>query len=168
MDPIAAAPQVGDALRSSVDLFIGFGSDFFAFIVLAALIAAFAFYFGRDKLLPLTAGIFAAVPLYTYFPFMSHLGSTPYLHLGLFVLFAMLGMVAFLGLASWVPSSGVGFIKVLGFSAIIAGLVLGIASTLLPLHEVYVISEPTRELFSNQYLFYWLLAGIGGALILGR
>lgn len=168
MDPIGATPQVGDALRTTVDLVIHFGTDFFAFIVLAGIVAAFAFYFGRDRLLPLIAGVYAAVPLYTYFPYMAQIGSNPWLHLGLFIFFVIVSMVAFLGLASWVPTSGVGFIKVLGLSALTAGLILGIAINMLPLHEVYTISEPTRALFSTSYLFYWLVAGVGGALLLGR
>ena len=168
MDPLGATPQVGDALKSSVDLVIAFGSDFIAFIILAALVAAFAFYFGRDRLLPLIAGVYAAVPLYTFFPFMSVIGSNPWLHLGLFVVLVGVGMVAFLGLASWVPAYGVGLVKVLGLSALTAGLILGIAINMLPLHEVYVVSAPTAALFSAQYFFYWLLAGVGGALLLGR
>lgn len=168
MDPLGATPPVGDALRSSVDLFIGFASDFFAFIVLAALVAAFAFYFGRDRLVPLTAGLLAAIPLYTHFVFIGALGSNPWLHLALFVALAILGLVAFMGLSGWVPSTGVGFVKVLGLSAIVAGMILAIAINLLPLSEVYTVSEPTRALFVSQNFFWWLLAGVVGVFILGR
>lgn len=168
MDPIGASPQVGTALKTSVDLFVHFGTDFFAFIVVTVAVAAFAFYFGRDRLLPLIAGVYAAVPLYMYFPFMGTVGPNPYLHIALFVFFVIVGMVAFLGLASWVPSSGVGFFKVIGLSALTAGLILGIGLNLLPVNEIYVVSEPTRELFSSSHLFYWFLAGVGGALLLGR
>lgn len=168
MDPIAAAPQVGDALRTTADLVISFGTDFFAFIVVAAAVAAFAFYFGRDRLLPLIAGVYAAVPLYTFFPYMSVIGANPYLHIGLFLAFVIVSMIAFLGLASWVPSTGVGFIKVLGLSALTAGLILGIALNMLPIGEVYTVSPATAALFSSSYFFYWLVAGVGGALLLGR
>lgn len=168
MDPIGATPQVGEALRSSVDLFIGFGTDFFAFIVVAALVAAFAFYFGRDRLVPLVAGLFAAIPLYSQFAFVGLLGSNPWLHIGLFIIFTILGLVAFLGLASWVPSTGVGFIKTLGLSAVIAGMILAIALNVLPLAEVYQVSEPTHALFVSQNFFWWLLAGVVGVFILGR
>ncbi len=168
MDPIAATPPVGDALRSSVDLFIGFGTDFFAFIFVAALVAAFAFYFGRDRLIPLIAGLLAAVPLYTHFAFIGMLGSNPWLHLGLFIILPVLGLVAFMGLSGWVPSSGVGFVKVLGLSALTAGLILAIALNVLPLTEVYAVSEPTHALFASQNFFWWLLASVVGAFILGR
>lgn len=167
MDP-NVTPQVGDALRTTVDMVLHFGADFIAFIVLTGVVVAFAFYAGRDRLVPLIAGVYAAVPLYTYFPFMSSLGSSPYLHLGLFFLFTIVAMMAFFGLASWVSSTGIGFIKVVGLSALTAGLILGVTINLLPLHEVYTVSEPTRALFSTQYFFYWLLAGIAGAFLLSR
>lgn len=161
-------PPVGDALRSSVDLFIGFGTDFFAFIFVAAIVAAFSFYFGRDRLIPLVAGLLAAIPLYTHFAFIGLLGTNPLLHIGLFAAFTLLGVVAFMGLSGWVPSSGTGFVKVLGLSAITAGLILSIALNILPLSEVYTVSEPTHALFSSQNFFWWLLAAVGGVFLLGR
>jgi hypothetical protein len=168
MDPIAASPQVGDALRSSVDLVISFGTDFFAFIVVAALVAAFAFYFGRDRLVPLMAGLYAGIPLYLNFPYMALLGSNAYLHIGLYAAFVLVGLVGFMGLSSWVPSSGVGYIKTLGLSALAAGLVLAVSINILPLHEIYMVSEPTRALFSSSYFFWWLIAGLGGVLFLSK
>lgn len=161
-------PPVGDALRSSLDLFIGFGTDFFAFIFVAAIVAAFAFYFGRDRLVPLTAGLFTALPLYSHFAFIGALGSNPWLHIGLFGGFTVLGLVAFMGLSSWVPSTGAGFVKVLGLSAIVAGIILAIALNVLPLADIYTVSEPTRALFVSQNFFWWLLAGVVGVFILGR
>jgi hypothetical protein len=161
-------PPVGDALRSSVDLFIGFGTDFFAFIFVAALVAAFAFYFGRDRLIPLIAGLLAAIPLYTHFAFIGMLGTNPMFHIGLFIILTLLGLVAFMGLSNWVPSSGAGFVKVLALSAITAGLILSIALNILPLTEVYTVSEPTHALFSSRNFFWWLLASVGGVFLLGK
>ena len=74
MDPIGATPQVGEALHFTLDFFISFGSDVFIFGALVASIAVFAFYFGRDRLVPLVAGCYAALALYPYFPFESILG----------------------------------------------------------------------------------------------
>lgn len=162
------APQVGEALRGTVDMVIAFGSDFFAFIVVAALVAAFAFYFGRDRLIPLVAGLLVAIPLYSYFPFAAQLGANPWLTAGLYLVLALAGLIAFSGLASWVPSSGVGFVKVLGLSAICAGVVLAVAINVLPIGELYTFSEPTRALFASSYVFWWLLAGLGGVLVLGK
>lgn len=164
----AITPAVGDALRSSTDLLIGFASDFFAFIVVAALVAAFAFYFGRDRLIPLVTGVVVAVPLYTYFPFKDLTGADPFLNLGLYIVFAVVSMLALSGLQSWVPSSGVGFVKVLGLSAISAGVILAVAISLLPLGEVYSVSAPTQALFASHYFFYWLAAGVAGVFLLGR
>lgn len=168
MDPIGATPQVGEALQTTLDLVLSFGADFFAFLVLTGVIAAFAFYFGRDRLVPLIAGLFAAVPLYTYFPYMALIGSNPWFHLGLFIALALVGMVTFLGLASWVPTSGIGMIKVLGLSAIAAGIMLAIGINMLPLSEVYTISPATAALFQSGYLFWWLVAGVAGVFLLGK
>ena len=168
MDPLGGGPQVGEALRSSVDLVLAFGSDFVAFLALTAVAAVFAFYFGRDRLTALIAGILAAVPLYTYFPFVSMLGANPWLHIGLYLAFVIVGLVAFMGLSNWVPSTGVGFVKTLGLAAIAGGLLLAVALNLLPIADIYTVSEPTRALFSAQYLFWWIAAGLGGVLLLGR
>jgi hypothetical protein len=167
MDP-NVTPQVGDALRTTVDLVIAFGTDFFAFIVVAALVAAFAFYFGRDRLIPLVAGVYAGIPLYLNFPYMGLIGSNPWLHIGLYVAFVVVGLVGFMGLSNWVPTSGVGLIKTLGLSALTAGLILGIAINILPLHEIYVVSGPTQALFASQYFFWWLVGGLAGVLVLGK
>ncbi len=164
----STVPDITGAATDAADFFIGVGSDFFAFIVVAALVAAYAFYFGRDRLIPLIGGLFAAIPLYTYFPFFDAIGSNPYLHFGVFFIFIAIGTIAFLGLASWIPSSGTGFIKVLGLSVVTAGMFLAVGLHLLPLAEIYAISEPTRALFADGYLFYWLLAGVGGVFFLGR
>lgn len=167
MDTVA--PDVGGALQSTVGLFLGFGSDLFGFIVLAALVAAFAFYFGRDRVAPLIAGILAAVPLYTLFPYTSVLNGNPYLLTGLFVLLALLGLMAFSGLASFMTSGGFGFVKVLALSLVTAALLMAIAINVLPLKDIYAFSTPTLALFqSTNGLFWWLLAGVGAVFLFGK
>lgn len=164
----AVTPAVGEALRSTTDLLIGFASDFLAFLVVAALVAAFAFYFGRDRLIPLVAGLLVAIPLFTYFPFKTWVGADPWLNTGLYLVLTAFGLLAFSGLQSWVPSSGVGFIKTLGLSALAAGVLLAVAINILPVGEIYTVSEPTRALFASQYFFYWLVAGVAGVFLLGK
>ncbi len=162
------APEVGVALKSTTDLVIGFASDFAAFIVLAALVAVFAFYFGRDRLVPLVAGLIVALPLYVYFPFKTAVGADPWLNIGLYLVLAAIGLLAFSGMQAWVPSNGVGFVKTLGLSAIAAGVLLAVLLNALPLGEIYAVSPATAALFSSQYFFWWLAAGIAGVFILGR
>ncbi len=160
--------DIGGMLSGVLDFIISFGSDFFAFIVIAALVAAFAFYFGRDRLVPLIAGAYAALILYTAFPF-SYLGTDPYLHTTLYLLLTAVAMVAFSGLAGFMASGGVGLVKVGGLSLITAGLLMAIAINALPVKEVYAFSPPTLALFSGaQPYFWWLLAPIVGVFLLGK
>ena len=165
---VIGVPDVSIPLKSTLDLFIGFGADFFAFIVVAALIAAFAFYFGSDRLMPLTAGLYAGIPLYTYFPYTTMLGDNAYFSIALYAVLAVLATVAFSGLSYFMASGGAGFLKTGGLSIIIAGFILAVAVHLLPTQSVYTFSEPTRALFNLKFLFWWLVAPLAGLFILGR
>ena len=160
-------PQVGVALKSTVDLVLSFGSDFFIYIAAVAAISLFAFYFGRDRLVPLAAGCYAAVLLYLHFPYESILGGNFYLEVGLYIVFAAAGLVAFSGLQSWIPSSGLGFIKVILLSAIIAAFMLAVAINVFPT-DLYTWSAPTKALFAPNLFFWWLAAPLAGVLLLGR
>jgi hypothetical protein len=166
MDPLSATPQVGEALTYTTDFFIAFGTDLFIFAALAALVAVFAFYYGRDRLTPLVAGCYAALALYEYFPFQALLGGNLYLEAGVYIVFMVIGLVAFSGLASWLPSSGVGFLSVLLLSAIIALFMMAIAVNVFP--GLWAWSAPTLALFSADKLFWWILAPLIGVFILGR
>lgn len=159
--------DVGGALQGAVNLFLGFGSDVFIFITLVALIAVFAFYFGRDRLMPLVAGIYAALVLYSYFPYTVYLTS-PYLSIGLFLGLSFVGMIAFSGLAGFFSSSGVGFIKVMGLSIITALFVMAIAIYVLPASEIHTFSAPTLALFAKEFFFWWLVVPLVGVFILGK
>jgi hypothetical protein len=159
--------DVGDALQGAVNLFLGFGSDVFIFITLVALIAVFAFYFGRDRLMPLVAGIYAALVLYAHFPYTEYLTS-PYLSIGLFFGLSFVGMIAFSGLAGFFSSSGVGFIKVVGLSVITALFVMAVAVNILPASEIHTFSTPTLALFAKDFFFWWLVAPLVGVFILGK
>lgn len=168
MDP-ASVPDVSVPLKSALDLFIGFGADFFAFIVAAALIAAFAFYFGADRLMPFAAGLYAALPLYARFPYMEALGGNPYLEVALFAILVLVGTVAFSGLSYLLQSGGGGMLKTGALSVILAGFVLAIAVHVLPVSEFYTFSEPTRALFESEHaFFYWMLSPLAGLFLLGR
>lgn len=163
-----ATPLIGGALQSAVDFFIGFGSDALIFIAIAAIIAAFSFYFGRDKLVPLIAGVYAAIPLYTYFPYTGLLGGDPYLSIGLFLGFAFLGSVAFSGLAMFMASTGIGFLKVTALCLLTAGLIMALAINLLPAAQIHTFSAPTLTFFSSQVFFWWLAAPVAGVFLFGK
>lgn len=164
-----ATPLIGDALRTAVDFFLGFGSDLFIFLALAAAAAVFSIYFGRDKLVPLIAGIYAAIPLYIHFPFSSLLGNNAYLSIGLFALLAFVAMMAFAGLSSFVPSMGVGFFKVLVLCLLTASLLFVIGIHMAPVLALHTFSAPTLALFgSEQAYFWWLVAPIAGVFLFGK
>ena len=76
------------------------------------------------------------------------------------------GLITFLGLANWVPSSGVGFIKVLLLSGLIALFMIAIAVNIFP--GLYLWSAPTLALFASENLFWWILVPLVGIFLLGR
>ena len=162
-------PAVSASFTDVTHTLLSFGTDFFAFIVLAALIALFAVTFGSDRLMPLTAGIYAGIPLYTAFPYREMLGDNPYVVIGLYLFFVIIGLVAFSGLASFLSSTGLGFVRTVALSIVIAGFLLAVAIHILPAQEVYAFSEPTKALFASPVAyFWWLVAPLAGVFFLGR
>lgn len=162
-------PDIAVPLKSWVDLVLAFGADFFAFIVVAALIAAFAFYFGGDRLPPLIAGIYAAIPLYLAFPFRALLPGTPFISVGIFVAFTAAAMIAFLGLSFFSEHAVTSFLRVFAISVAAAGLLLAIAINVLPVEELYTFSAPTKALFAGDIAyFWWLAAPIAALFFFGR
>lgn len=160
--------DLGEALQLTVDLVLDFSTDFLGFIVIAAFVAAFAFYFGRDRIVPLLAGIYAAIPLYVAFPYTDFL-TTPLLHIGLFVILAVAGLIAFSGLAAFIAEGSLGFIKMIILAAVTAGMLIAVSIHILPVEEVYSFSAATKALFaSNQAFFLWLLAPLVAVYVFGR
>lgn len=158
----------GDALKSAIDLTISFSTDFFAFIALAAFIAAFAFYFGRDRIVSLLAGIYVAIPLYLAFPY-SDILSTPLLHVALYVGFVIVAMIAFSGLSAYIAGGSIGFIKMTILAVVTAGLLIAISIHILPVEQIYTFSVATKTLFAgNQAFFLWLVAPLIAIYFFGR
>ncbi len=148
---------------------LSFGADFFAYIVVAALIAGFALFFGSDRFMALVAGIYAAIPLYMFFPYKDMLGDSPYLSVGLYLLFAALALVAFSGLSTFLSSTGFGFVRTIILSVLIAGFLLAVAIHILPMDKIYTFSGPTKALFSSSTAyFWWLVAPLAGIFFFGR
>lgn len=160
--------DLGDSFRLTLDLVLDFSADFFAFIVIAAFVAAFAFYFGRDRIVPLLAAMYAAIPLYIAFPY-TELLTTPLLHTGLYTILVIAGLIAFSGLAAFIAEGSLGFFKMIVLAAVTAGMLIAVSIHILPVEEVYSYSAPTKALFSTtQAFFFWLLAPLIAVYIFGR
>ena len=161
--------DVGNTLQIITDTLVHLSTDFFAFLVVGAVVAAFAFYFGRSRIVPLVAALYASIPLFMFFPY----DTTPYggvlVTLALWLAFVLLSMIAFSGLSAFIASGSIGLIKLIILSAATAGLVLAIAINILPVQEVYTFSAPTLALFNTPEMFFlWLVAPLAGIFVFGR
>ena len=160
--------DIAGALDWTVGFFIHIGTDFFAFLVVAGVIAAFAFYFGRDRFMPLIAALYAAIPLWQAFPWQGYI-TTPLVSVALYLLIVVVALIAFSGLSGFLAGGSVGLIKLAALSALTAGMFLAIAIHILPVQEIYAFSAPTAALFaSDQSFFLWLAAPLAGLFFLGR
>ena len=158
----------GSTLDYLVSFFIDFASDFIAFIIIAGVVVVFGFYFGRDRIVTLIAGLYAAIPLYISFPY-TDLITSPLMSVGLYLFFVIVGLIAFSGLSAFIASSSFGLIKLPLLSAIIAGMVIAVSIHILPIEEIYTFSVPTKALFaSTEAFFLWLLAPLVALYFLGR
>ena len=169
MDPLGGQ-SILEPFRALTDFIIGFGIDFIAFIIIAGLIAAYAFYFGRDRLVALIGGLYAAVLLYQKFPYGSFLpADNPYIQIGLYVGFTLVAMIAFSGLSFFLARSTSSFLGTAILSIVTAGLILAIGIHILPVQQLYTFSAPTLALFSSdQSFFWWLVAPLAGLFFFGK
>ncbi|MDO8523941.1 MAG: hypothetical protein Q7R74_01795 [bacterium] len=152
-----------------LDILLGFGSDFFAFIVVAVVILLFALYFGRDRLAPLIASLYAALALYTAFPYAPAFLSGPYMQISLYLFFVLISFVTFSGLSYFMAARSGGFVAELILAILTAGFLLAIAIHVLPAEDIYSFTAATKALFaSNQSFFWWLVAPLAGLFFLGR
>lgn len=161
--------DIPGSLHSLVTFFTHIGTDFFAFIIVAAAVAAFAFYMGRDRLMPLIAGLYAAIPLWQHFPYGATILSDPLTSIGLYVGLTLAGTVAFAGLSAFVAGNSIGFIKLIILSALTAGMIIAVAIHILPVSHFYTFSAPIAALFASpQSFFLWLVAPLAGIFFFGR
>lgn len=161
-------PSANDALQNLFSQLSAFGHDFLAFIVLAAVLVLFMVYFGRDRIAPLVAALYASLVLYEAFPFMGVL-SGPYLKIGLYLLFAFLFYIAFSGLSYFMAVRSGGFVTEIAMAVLVAGFVLAISTHVLPVQDIYQFTAATTALFaSTQAYFWWLVAPLAGLFFLGR
>ncbi len=150
---------------------LSFGSDFSAFIVLTVVVMIFALYFGRDRLAPLVAGLYAALGLYTAFPYFSTLSflDSPQMKIALYLVLAALGFIVFSGLSYFMAAHSGGFFAELVIAILIVGFLLAISIHVLPVQNVYTFTSATKALFaSDQLFFWWLVAPLAGLFFLSR
>lgn len=156
------------AFQDVINWLFAFGHDFLAFIVLAGLALLFSFYFGRDRFAPLIAGLYAALALYTAFPYSGML-SGPYMKIGLYIVLTIIGFLAFYGLSFFLARSTSEIFSQIVLSILVAGFVLAISIHVLPVQDVYHFTPATAALFaSNQSFFWWLAAPLVGLFFLGK
>lgn len=166
---ILGGTDISGSLESLTDFFIHFGTDFFAFIIVAAAVSGFAFYFGRDRLMSLIASIYAAVLLYQKFPYGSYVPDGPWYEIGIFALFVVVALIAFSGLSFFLARETSSFLGTAALSIATAGLLLSIAIYILPVQQLYTFSAPTMALFSSaESFFLWLLAPLVALFFFGR
>lgn len=160
--------DIGGALEYAVNLSIHFATDFFAFIVIAAAVAAFATFFGRDRIMPLAASLYAAIPLYLFFPYTGVI-DTALLDIALYLGLALVALIAFSGLSSFIAEGSLGFVKLIVLSAAVAGMLIVVSIHVLPVEDIYMFSAPTRALFASaEAFFFWLLAPLAAIYVFGR
>lgn len=160
--------EIADLLQQAVDIITHFAGDFLAFLIVGGIIAAFAFYFGRNRIVPLVASLYAAIPIYTVFPYTEYI-TTPLVSIVLYFVIAFLAYIAFSGLASFVATGSIGFINLLILSATVAGMLIAVSIHILPVEQLYTFSAPTRALFaSTEAFFFWLVAPLVAVFVFGR
>jgi hypothetical protein len=167
---ILGGVNVSGSLSEVVNFFVHFGTDFFAFVIVAGAVAGFAFYFGRDRLMSLIAAIYSAVVLYQAFPYGNLLPShNPPVMIGLFIALAIAGWLGFSGLSFFLAKSTGSPLGTLVLAVAVAGLLLAIAIHVLPVQDLYTFSEPTKALFAtDQEYFWWLAAPLVALFFFGR
>lgn len=158
-----------DIINWIVSTALHVGTEFLAFVVLTAVVAGFGVYFGRDRILPLLAGLYTAIPLYQFFPFGADLLQNPLLAIALYLILALLVMIAFSGLSSLFPTQSGGLISLIILSAVTAGMLIAISIQILPVENIYTFSAATKALFDSAVTAYlWFVAPIIAVFFLSR
>ncbi len=140
------------------DVALGAAADMSAFLLLLILTVFIAFMFGRDKLLALTAALYAGTVLYVNFPFQEVLvGSfaAPVLY-GIVVLCSYM---AFIQLGLYSPVAVLGTVKTSIYAVTVAGLAMALAVHTPAIAAIYPFSPEALQIFQPPaYYFAWLVA----------
>ena len=161
--------QIGALLQTIWNNILQFSAEFLAFVVVSAGVAAFAFYFGRNRILPFIAALYASIPLYVSSPFdLSPYGGA-IVEIAFWILLVFLAYVAFSSLGSFIASVSVGFLNVVILSVTTAGLILAIAISVVPIQTFYTFTPATLALFNTpQGFFFWLVAPLAALFVFTR
>jgi hypothetical protein len=161
-----------DILRDLVGTVISLGTDFFSFVILAGVLAAYGFYTGRDRLVALTLALYPALLVHSTLPesWFASFGGGPWISIGLFAALAIAANMAIVGVVNGVGGSS--FPDILGLIVIAgacAGLLIAIALYSLPVQQVFAFNDATLALFTSQVaLFWWYLAPLVAVFFFAR
>jgi hypothetical protein len=171
--PDPAVLASADTLLSDlVSTALSIGSDFFAFLVLTAILAAYGFYTGRDRLVALMLAVYPALLLYNVLPqeWITMLGGSPWVAIGAFAVLLIGANVAITGTVNAIGGSSLpDLIGLVIIAAATAGVILAISIHTLPVLQVFTFSTPTIALFTSQVgVFWWYLAPLVAAFFFAK
>lgn len=147
--------------------------DFAIVLVLVAILFLFAWYIGRGPFVGVLLALYTAYAVYTIFPFMEYLPTTPALtaflaHVGLYVGFTL----AFYIVLRRVIVSDFLYIGIFGLlvlSLLGAGFLLALAYQVFDVTQIYTFSPTIDTLFAaKEYFFWWFIAPALGLFFLAR
>ncbi|MBV9349730.1 MAG: hypothetical protein JO026_03185 [Patescibacteria group bacterium] len=158
--------------ESEIQIFLnhlgGFATDFLPLIVLTGLLLLYSVYFGRDRFAPLIAGLYAALVLYTAFPYTLAVLAGPLAKVLFFGALTVLTTFAFSGLSHFMARAGSSLLSSIILSIAVAGFLTAISLHTLPVTEVYHFNAATKALFAtNQAFFWWLAAPLVAVFFFG-
>jgi len=148
------------------------GGEYFVILVLLAIFFVFAWYIGHGPFVSLLLSFYAGYAVYSVFPFMSSLPSSPALtafgaHVGLYV---VLVFIFFLILRRVIVSDFM-HISLLGLAILAltgAGFLIALGVHSFDLVSFYHLTPSISALFPAKYFFYWFSAPAVGLFIFAR
>ncbi len=150
-------------LKGAVGTVTSLGGDFFAFLLVAAIAALYGFYAGRDRLAIFILAVYPAALLYTIFPYgdwiFKNFGGGPWIPLFLFLGIFVACIIALSQMVS--PNMGgalSGLPSLLIMAVAFATAVLGIATHIVPVTQIYQFTPAITTLFSGSIPFFLSLA----------
>lgn len=160
------------ATESALSLF-ALGSDFFIVLALFGVLFFFAWYMGRGPFVGLIISLYVGYALYTLFPYLSYLPTTPPIAtlgaaLALYIGFSG---IAYLILRRAIVSDFiyVGIFGLAFLSLLTAGFLLALLYHLFPVAPLYTFTPAVDFLFAaKEYFFWWFIAPLIGLFFLTR
>lgn len=151
----------------------GLTGDFVAVLAILVALFLFAWYVGRGPFVSLLLSLYGAFAVYSLFPYMAYLPSTPALtaFLAAGALYATLALAFYIVLRRFIVSEFlyIGVLSLLALSLLGAGFILAIAYHSFGLAAVLHLPTAVSGLFAaKQYFFWWFIAPLVGLFFLAR